>query len=70
MRLSVRVGIAQALEVSLDDLLIPAQRAARREYPSLFADLAVVVASLHSLSQEEQSQVAAILSAYLATRLH
>ncbi|MEI6775948.1 MAG: helix-turn-helix transcriptional regulator [Chloroflexales bacterium] len=66
VRLSVLLGLARALHVSIEKLvLIP--HTADSPAPHLSQDLAAAVAALDSLAPEIQHQIAAIIHAYLTT---
>jgi transcriptional regulator with XRE-family HTH domain len=68
MRLSVLVGLARALDVSIEKL-VKRPQTANGEPPQLSQELAAAIAALDTLDLEMQHQIAAILNAYLATRL-
>lgn len=67
MRLSVLVALSRALDVSVEKL-IKAPQALNGPTPRLIQELAAAVASLDTLDQDTQHQIAAILNAYLTTR--
>lgn len=67
MRLSVLVALARALDVSIEKL-VKSPQSLNGVTPQLTQELAAALASLDTLDQEAQHQIAAILNAYLTTR--
>ena len=66
VRLSVLLGLAGALCVSIEKLVV-LPRPADSPSPHLSQDLAAAVATLDTLAPESQRQIAAIIHAYLTT---
>ncbi len=67
IRLSVLLGLARALDVSVEKL-VKAPQTDSGQPPQLVQELAAAVASLDTLAPEFQLQLAAIINAYLSTR--
>ena len=67
VRLSVLLGLASALHVSIEKLVLMPHTADSPAAPHLSQDLAAAVAALDSLTPETQHRIAAIIHAYLTT---